>query len=139
MTLQEERQDLLALSDERKWKLIQNDVTRRVRLPPDYFVTQLNRHLDPENRSKKVNKKMLAGLGAFVPPNRKQSSTSCVLTTYLNFAAYNDSGTTDPSSQVLEKLESALQTNREVITTGRLPFGSSQWHSLTGATLRVTV
>ena len=67
----EHEQDLLAMSDDRKWKLIRGNVrctaplgysisphldhhclqsSSAVALPPDYFVDQLRRHLDPELR-----------------------------------------------------------------------------------------
>lgn len=45
---EDHEQDLLSMSDERKWKLIKNDAMRRVALPSDYFADQFRRHLDPE-------------------------------------------------------------------------------------------
>mmetsp|Transcript_33468 Transcript_33468/g.87813 ORF Transcript_33468/g.87813 Transcript_33468/m.87813 type:complete len:979 (-) Transcript_33468:1558-4494(-) len=55
-------QDLLRLPDDKKWQLITKDRQRRKELPPEYFVTQLRRHLDPAIKSKKVTKKQLQGL-----------------------------------------------------------------------------
>lgn len=51
--------DLMAMSDERKWKLIKGDGQRRITLPPEYFADQLARHLDPDMRSKKLQRKKL--------------------------------------------------------------------------------
>lgn len=56
------RAEMEGLSDERKWRLIMNDRQRRMRLPADYFATQLQRHTDPAMKSKKVTKKQLVGL-----------------------------------------------------------------------------
>ncbi len=58
----EHARDLMAMSDERKWKLIKGDGRRRVALTPEHFVDQLRRHLDPELRSKKAQKKKLKDL-----------------------------------------------------------------------------
>eukprot|EP00055_Hartaetosiga_balthica_P017277 m.114632 g.114632 ORF g.114632 m.114632 type:complete len:949 (-) comp9281_c4_seq1:142-2988(-) len=58
----EHEQDLLAMTDERKWKLVKNNARKRVALPPDYFATQLSRHLDPEMRKKKIKKERLRGM-----------------------------------------------------------------------------
>lgn len=64
----EHEQDLLSMDDDRKWKLIRSNVSAcrpcgtafikclyaqsqvPVAFPPDYFVEQLRRHLDPELR-----------------------------------------------------------------------------------------
>eukprot|EP00056_Hartaetosiga_gracilis_P005313 m.83493 g.83493 ORF g.83493 m.83493 type:complete len:949 (+) comp12123_c0_seq2:16-2862(+) len=58
----EHEQDLLAMTDERKWKLIRNNARKRIALPPDYFTTQLSRHLEPDMRKKKIKKERLKGL-----------------------------------------------------------------------------
>ncbi len=59
---EEHARDLMAMSDERKWKLIKGDGRRRVALTPEHFAEQLRRHLDPELRSKKAQKKKLKDL-----------------------------------------------------------------------------
>ena len=59
---EEHENDLLSMSDERKWKLIRNDRQRRVAQPPDYFADQLRRHLDPEITARKAKKIKMKGL-----------------------------------------------------------------------------
>ncbi|EDQ90265.1 uncharacterized protein MONBRDRAFT_31999 [Monosiga brevicollis MX1] len=54
--------DLLAMPDERKWKLIRSSTQTSVATPPDRLVEQLRRHLDPELRNKKVKKPKLKDL-----------------------------------------------------------------------------
>eukprot|EP01147_Barroeca_monosierra_P001750 gene1750-4863_t len=58
----EHEQDLLAMTDERKWNLIRKHTQQKEALPPDYFCDQLRRHLDPDLRKKKVKKDKLRGL-----------------------------------------------------------------------------
>ncbi|EGD81374.1 hypothetical protein PTSG_02093 [Salpingoeca rosetta] len=58
----EHEQDLLAMSDERKWNLIRKNAQKKEALPPDYFCDQLRRHLDPDLRKKRVKKEKLKGL-----------------------------------------------------------------------------
>jgi len=57
-----DRAEMMFQSNEKKWNLILNDRNRRLGLPAEYFATQLARHNDPELRSKKIQKKFLAGL-----------------------------------------------------------------------------
>ena len=52
----------MRLTDARKWTLIQKDGARRVQLPADWFIDQLTRHMHPDLKSKKVDKKKIAGL-----------------------------------------------------------------------------
>jgi hypothetical protein len=59
-----ERAELMKLTDARKWTLIQKDGTRRVQLPVEYFVDQLTRHIHPDLKQKKVDKKKILGLEA---------------------------------------------------------------------------
>eukprot|EP00048_Salpingoeca_helianthica_P023316 m.23583 g.23583 ORF g.23583 m.23583 type:complete len:978 (-) comp8539_c1_seq1:23-2956(-) len=58
----ENEQDLLAMSDERKWKLVRGEMQRRVQLPPEYFSDQLRRHLDPELKQRRPAKTKTKGL-----------------------------------------------------------------------------
>eukprot|EP00730_Choanoeca_flexa_P009306 TRINITY_DN12625_c1_g4_i1.p1 TRINITY_DN12625_c1_g4~~TRINITY_DN12625_c1_g4_i1.p1 ORF type:complete len:948 (+),score=345.06 TRINITY_DN12625_c1_g4_i1:238-3081(+) len=53
---------LLAMSDERKWKLIRGNSKAQAMQPPDFFAEQLRRHLDPEMRQKRLKKQRIKDL-----------------------------------------------------------------------------
>eukprot|EP00052_Salpingoeca_macrocollata_P009845 m.77324 g.77324 ORF g.77324 m.77324 type:complete len:908 (+) comp17281_c0_seq1:168-2891(+) len=49
----ENEAELMAMSDDRKWTLVKNDLQRRVQQAPEFFIDQLRRHTDVDMRRRK--------------------------------------------------------------------------------------